>query len=382
MRAGSRILLPVLLVLFVWAIVAIVMTPLSSGDAYPKYSSLRADPLGTKILYESLRETPGLHVERNFRMTDALRGKRAAIFLLGVSGPSWAFSNAAMVKDWEAIASNGSRLIFVFQPQLPGMLADFSAFEKKSEKQGKAKAKSAIVPTPPVQGRWGVKIELRRATVAERAKMERNPRDSALYFEADSSWKVIEKGEDGHSTWIEKPMGKGSIVLLAQGFALSNEGLHDEADAAQISALIGPYSSVVIDEFHLGIAETGSIGTLIRRYRLQGAVAVLLLLGMLFIWRNATSLLPPREAGPAGKGPVVLGRDAQQGMATLLQRSIPRDQLTQVAMQEWTRALPLRAALGQSRITAVQNAVAEASGPGSSAVDTYKKVHQILTERK
>ena len=381
MPAGSRIVLPVILVLFVWAIIAIVMTPIQSGDAYPKYSSLRADPLGTKILYESLRETPGLRVERNFRMTNALYGKQAAIFEMGIHGPAWAFTSTPAVKEWESIAAGGARVIFVFQPILPAMLADFSVFEKKTaEGKAKEKGKAAYVPMPPIQSRWGVKIQLRKATVAERAKMDRYPKESALYFDADQTWTVVEKGDDGHASWIEKRMGKGSIVLVAQSFPLSNEGLHDDPDPARIAALIGPHTNVIIDEFHLGIAETGSIGTLIRRYRLQGAVAVLMLLGLLFIWRNASSLLPPRAASTAGRGSVVLGRDAQQGMATLLQRSIPRDQLTSVAVQEWTRALPLRPALGKSRIAAVQSAAS--TDDGSSAVEMYKRIHQILTERK
>ena len=32
------------------------------GDIYPAYSSLRADPLGTKVFYESLETLPGLSV--------------------------------------------------------------------------------------------------------------------------------------------------------------------------------------------------------------------------------------------------------------------------------------------------------------------------------
>ena len=39
----------------------------STGEVYPYYSTLRSDPLGTKALYYSLQELPGLRVERNVR---------------------------------------------------------------------------------------------------------------------------------------------------------------------------------------------------------------------------------------------------------------------------------------------------------------------------
>ena len=37
-----------------------------SGDIYPAYSSLRTDPLGTKVFYEGLRALPDISVDRHF----------------------------------------------------------------------------------------------------------------------------------------------------------------------------------------------------------------------------------------------------------------------------------------------------------------------------
>ncbi|MFC1498479.1 hypothetical protein ACFLS1_08435 [Verrucomicrobiota bacterium] len=41
-----------------------------AGDIYPAYSSLRADPLGCKILYESLKQYPGVIADRNYQNLD------------------------------------------------------------------------------------------------------------------------------------------------------------------------------------------------------------------------------------------------------------------------------------------------------------------------
>ena len=40
----------------------------SSGEVYPAYSSFRADPMGTKILYRALDEMPGFAVSRKLRL--------------------------------------------------------------------------------------------------------------------------------------------------------------------------------------------------------------------------------------------------------------------------------------------------------------------------
>jgi len=37
----------------------------AAGDIYPPYSSLRADPMGSKALYESILQLPGASAARN-----------------------------------------------------------------------------------------------------------------------------------------------------------------------------------------------------------------------------------------------------------------------------------------------------------------------------
>ena len=44
------------------------------GDVYPQYSSLRSDPLGTMIFYESLEQFPHLSVRRDFSANNQLPG--------------------------------------------------------------------------------------------------------------------------------------------------------------------------------------------------------------------------------------------------------------------------------------------------------------------
>ena len=49
----------------------VLLLRFESGDVLPEYSTLRADPMGTKAFYESL-ENLGLPVERNYRTMSQL----------------------------------------------------------------------------------------------------------------------------------------------------------------------------------------------------------------------------------------------------------------------------------------------------------------------
>ncbi|HLH55180.1 MAG TPA: hypothetical protein VKY92_16360, partial [Verrucomicrobiae bacterium] len=61
-----------------------------AGDVYPAYSSLRADPLGTMALYESLARMPGVNVVRDFSAENRLpSGKETTYLHLAASREEW-----------------------------------------------------------------------------------------------------------------------------------------------------------------------------------------------------------------------------------------------------------------------------------------------------
>src|SRR5260370_19889589 len=54
----------------------------AAGDIYPPYSSLRADPMGSKALYESILQLPGASAARNYLPIEkAPRGNATLLFL-------------------------------------------------------------------------------------------------------------------------------------------------------------------------------------------------------------------------------------------------------------------------------------------------------------
>jgi hypothetical protein len=117
------------------------------------------------------------------------------------------------------------------------------------------------------------------------------PRQTALYFDPSPQWATLSQRDA-----VERDFGKGSVVLVADSYFLSNEGLREARDTDLIARLVGPARHVVFDENHFGVAETGSVAKLMRKYRLEGAVLVLVVVAGLFLWRSASSFLPPRPA--------------------------------------------------------------------------------------
>ncbi len=68
---------------------------------------------------------------------------------------------------------------------------------------------------------------------------------------------------------------------------------------------------------------------------------MLIVVAALFLWRSASSLLPPRESGDAlsieGRD---RGRDSLEGLAALLHRGVPEKELLDACLAEWNKSAP------------------------------------------
>src|SRR5690242_4729142 len=72
------------------------------GDVYPEYSSLRSDPLGTMILFESLEKSPGTYARRDFAAANTLPdGKHTTYLHLAASRYDWNEAPEDLVQELE-----------------------------------------------------------------------------------------------------------------------------------------------------------------------------------------------------------------------------------------------------------------------------------------
>lgn len=146
--------------LFVAGIVRLFDLRFSTGEVYAVYSTLRGDPLGSKALYYSLRELPGLRVERNVRPLRYLGEEpsavlkhrdddpnptgdavAAAVFYLGASPFDWPFlvTEPETVR-LETLMNRGGRVIIAFQPTTVDMTQNRLATNRRAQRHHNADA--------------------------------------------------------------------------------------------------------------------------------------------------------------------------------------------------------------------------------------------------
>src|SRR5215469_5525700 len=89
-----------------------------TGDVYPPYSSLRADPLGTMAFYESLEKLPGLAVRRDFSASNKLPDEDQAVYL-HLAGDQFelGFMPDEAYRNIQDFLTRGGRLVITLFPQ-------------------------------------------------------------------------------------------------------------------------------------------------------------------------------------------------------------------------------------------------------------------------
>ncbi len=356
----------VLLAAFLFLLMQIAMLPLESGGAYPAYSTMRADPRGAKALYQSLAALKELKVEQNFQPLPRVKGAGSSIFLLGEAIQQTISWTEEELKLYESIVNDGGRLVICFLPVPP-----------ESPSDSKPRRGREINFVPAFMTRWHISVKRYTGTFEQVEEAGSMPRETSAYFETpgDSGWRVLDQNSQEDPTLVERAFGKGQIVLLTESYPLSNEGLRADRDTDLIATLAGPYSHLVFDESHLGVSNTGSVGTLIRRYRLTGAFAVMLLLGALFLWKNSTSLLP-QAAESVGLN--ATGSDSQAGLVNLLKRSVAPGHLARACWDRWKETRTLGRPVSQQRIERAEALIATSTAAPAAL---YRNIQNILTEK-
>ncbi len=392
-RATLLLALLVLLVAFGYGLVQLFKLRFAHGDVYPPYSSLRADPLGARVYYESLEQLGGAGVRRFIQPVEKLpHGREAALFIFGLAWDEMSASPAEF-KAIDNFVREGGRLVVTLYPELgrprtftSGFGTNRPTFKKAADDEG---AEEISLRT-----KWGFGYE---HVPTPRAHMMFTPADarriapgpypvnltwhSALVFtNLDLAWRVLyARGTD--PVMIERTLGRGTIIVATDSYFVSNEALRKERAADLLAWLPGGQREVLFDETHLGVQQNPGVATLARRYGLQGGAAALLALAVLFIWKSSATFLP-RDQSAVEAAPV-LGRESAAGFENLLRRGIAPKNLLQTALDEWHKSSRLDARVTPARrekIRAVVEAFNVAEKP--NMVEAYREVARILNRKK
>src|SRR6185369_6788290 len=115
-RFIAVVALAVIAAAFGWGLIHLFRLRFASGDVYPEYSSLRADPLGAKAYFESLRHLDGVQPRQNFRPPQHLpEGRDSTLFVFGLP-LSELRAEEAEFRKLDAFVRNGGRLVIALYP--------------------------------------------------------------------------------------------------------------------------------------------------------------------------------------------------------------------------------------------------------------------------
>lgn len=412
----------VLIALLGFTIERLVRDRLARGDVYPPFSSLRSDPLGTKALYDALSEIPGVETSRYMRPMDELQDQPPGTLLyLGDQSWSWEMNlPQRLFQSVEHWMASGGRMVITLSPQRHVnswteerrkrrlRMEEEREKEQEEERKGKKeeekgkdrrkiekpedwdKEKEEWEREPQVKliSRWDVKVG--RKALPEEESGEPKPVEvtaqgldwpplkwqSVQYFDLSptSEWKTIATRDGNLPVVIERKFGEGSLVLVSDTYALTNEGLWLDRNSPFLSWLISGKKRVYFDETHFGVEDQPGIATLARRYGLFGGVYMLGLLAILFIWRNASSLAPAYPESQAGSS---LGEESSLGMINLLKRSVAPAEVIPLCTEEWERT-------GDARVKRHLNEVKEVwpqevrQEKRPNPIRAYHRIQQLL----
>jgi hypothetical protein len=393
------------------------------GDVYPPYSTLRSDPLGAGALYESLDRIPGLtarrYFERTFKEND---GRGRTLLILGLEPYALDELPRPEFDTIQQFIYAGGRVVLAYLPEVietrSSRKMDPSTPEaKKADAKPKPDPAKDDKKTPPekspkdepgedwrgmvdyasIQNEWGFQLKFQNLATNDegvaqfpRARQTGSADDlppaltlhTALYFAGLSNgWTTVYE-RDHLPVVVERRLGRGSVLLLADAYAFSNEALLKHPETGLLAWVIGGGREVIFDEAHLGVLVEPGVASLMRQYHLHGLVFSLLLLAGLYVWKNATSLVPARETAADPAAPVT-GRDAMSGFVNLLRRGIPRTEILNRIHGEWQKNRH-RTPLQPGRLREIEALIQQENARPRlqrQPLATYRAISEILHRR-
>lgn len=380
------------------------------GDVYPAYSSLRSDPLGTQAMFEALRSA-GIETARNLTAIDHASLPDATLYWCGASWEKLDDLGGKPAEQLLAWIARGGRLVLTFVPvegarkdrrAVPAAPLRTTKQEKSPEPESEA-GDPKNPASPPAQEhtpepavslvtKLAVQRELLQAAALERAPVARAtaatpaslpaelPWHTALAFApADAAWTRIYE-LNGTPVVLERAFGAGTVVLMSDAYWHSNEAVFRDRQPALLAWLQGAPRRAVFEESHLGVVENSSVAILARRYGLGHTALVLAALLLVFVWHNATSLVPASETGAAASPAEreAAGRDSAAGFVNLLRRTLPPAELFAACLAEFRRGPAWRRvnASAQTALAALSDRAA-----ARDPVAANREAHRLLARK-
>ena len=129
--------------------------------------------------------------------------------------------------------------------------------------------------------------------------------------------------------------GKGDMIICSETYFISNESLVKGPPVRFFTWIMDGRKQVLVDEYHHGISSRKGISFLLKKYHLYWFIAYLILIFILYLWH-----VLPRFRKPIPRSSIETPRirSSLDGYTHILTKTIPRDQLLDISLEQWIKS--------------------------------------------
>ncbi|MGD9187817.1 MAG: hypothetical protein PVI89_06380 [Desulfobacteraceae bacterium] len=403
----KMVLLAVICVLlFIAGMVHLLLLRFEAGDVYPPYASLRSDPLGLQVLFESVDRVFEHPAERNYYAVDQIElNPQTTLVVAGLRHHGRYLRHKLWRRLLDRLHDRGGRLVLSFTPdstiqadRSEGQDSDASGqgepgdgnqtdpmeasepeeelLEQPEQERDKWRGLESFGPTLAIsKDKPELFTALRTSDGGDRLPRE-IPWPTPLYFEPpDSEWQIDYRWQD-KPVVLRRAWGKGTLLMMADSYLLSNEALSKARETGFLAWVLSPRHRIIFDESHHGLVRRPGIATLARKYRLHGVFGALAVLALLFIWRQATAFVPPPADDREARAAPTSGLNTHEGVVNLMRRHIDSAELLRVCFNVWRRSCAEQ--VSDSKLLKIEQLIQDVDGRDPAPV--YRKICKLLKQ--
>jgi hypothetical protein len=322
--------------------ILLVMARQNESNTTDMGSSLRQDPYGTSLLFDSYARA-GYQVERSQdedSLSDQNASRTTAFFIGGSPDDEFETVNGKPQRTGkfsrrvEEFLGRGGRVVLVAP-----------TWQLKSESQGWQ-----------VES-WGAQQNLDQAAPAwaapDPAAMPRESEmmyltDEAPWLKTDANWTPLYRGpadsagktSSANNVYMAvRRVGSGELVAASQESFLLNEAVKTHPNPVLLDFLTGGRPTLWVDETLHGLQQDEGVLWLIQRYRLEAALLLFWAALLILLWSLSGDLVR-RPALDWSAEIIRTGERAGVAGQRLLQRSIPSEQVVAECWEQFRRRSP------------------------------------------
>ncbi len=324
--------------------ILLVMAHQNESNTSDMGSSLREDPYGTSLLFDSFARA-GYQVNRSQdedTLTDQNAGKTTAFFIGGDPFGDWENGNrdpavGKLSGRLEKFLSSGGRVVLI-QPN--GKLKSKSQGWEVENIWNKTPHESGPTWISPDVGEMPAGSEMMYLN-ADVPSLKTDGHWTTLYAgPAEADAKADTKaGTSARVYMAMRRAGNGELIAASQESFLLNEAIKTHPNPVLLDFLTGGRPVIWVDETLHGLRQNQGLLWLVQRYRLQAALMLFWTALLALLWSMSGDLVRrPRR----NQNTQIVRHGESAGVAArhVLQRSIPAEQVVGECWEQYRRRSP------------------------------------------